>query len=256
MPRLERKEQNPSRFRQFTLWFKPSWKMSFREYVDHYHRLKPEVREELRELTDSGKPAEKRFAYMVKHYRKLYGPLDNIIDHNALVEGLRALNLPKSARVVSYGAGSMHHECFLAKEFPQIAEVIGIEPLAEMRGKTKRTAANILGLRESRKIRNIDGTFENSHGVPLHYADVIITNEAFHHVKDPRLALANMLSKLNDTGGIVIVYRPKYKTNPPSPAQISRMLGGMGFATVRNVAVKTDSEVPSNNIQLIVARKK
>ena len=56
---VRRVNQNPSRFRQFILWFKPSFRMSFDQYVDHYFRLSPKVRQKLRELSGNEKIAEK-----------------------------------------------------------------------------------------------------------------------------------------------------------------------------------------------------
>ena len=249
---VRRVNQNPSRFRQFILWFKPSFRMSFDQYVDHYFRLSPKVRQKLRELSGNEKIAEKRFRYMVRHYSKIYGPEDNILDHNALKEGLTGLKLPRNAIVASFGAGDMHHEGFLVKEFPQIASIIGVEPLKEMRDRALRTTRNILGLR-NKQIKNTEGTFESAPSIPAGSVDAIITNEAFHHSADAEKALQHMASKIKPGGGIVIVYRPNYPSNPISPQEIQSTLRKLGFKTIINRATRMDSNEPNNNIQLIVA---
>lgn len=251
---VRRINQNPSRFRQFLLWFKPSWKMSFAEYVDHYHRLKPWKREKLRELSVPGRDKEKRFAYMAKHYLHIYGPEDNIIDHNALVAGINKLSLPNNSTIASFGAVNMHHEAFLAKEFPNIREIIGVEPLDEMRRQTGRVALNILGLKGRKKIKNTSGTFENS-TIKAGSVDCVISNEAFHHATNPENALKHMISRLKIGGGIVIVYRPQYKTNPPTPGKIVEMMSVMGVEIIENMPIRQDPKEHSNNIQLIVGRK-
>jgi len=251
---VKRANQNPTRFRQFLLWFKPSWKMTFEEYADHYHRLNPRVRETLRRMSADQKMEQKRFAYMIKNYGKIYGPEDNIIDHTAMVRGLRALNIQPGAKIVSYGAGFMHHEAFLLKEFPQIGSMIGIEPLKGMREVTKKIAINILGLRRASKMKNLNGTFENS-PIMKGSADVVISNEAFHHVKQPEDALKNLVSKLGANGGMVLIYRPDYKTNPPKPEQIAKILAGEGMTIVTSEKTRTDPDEPNNNIHLLVAKK-
>lgn len=249
-----RRNENPSRFRQFLLWFKPTKTMNFQQYADHFYRLKPKVRKKLRKLSTE-KTNAKRFAFMIRHYKRIYGPESNIIGHAGLIDGLIKLNLPVNSHVVSYGAGSMHHECFLIKEFPQISSITGVEPLDGMRRLTGKTARNILGTKKSKKIRNLGGSFEQSPKISSGSADAIITNEAFHHVKKPETALKNMASKLKPNGGMVIVYRPNYKTNPPNPNQLASMLRKIGFQVVLNKSLRKDSAEPNNNLHLIVAKK-
>ena len=254
MRKVVRNNQNPTRLRQFMLWFKPSWRMDFEEYIDHYHRLNPKIRVQLRERSAKGSLSE-RFQFMARNYRSIYGPEDNIFDHRGLVEGLSKLGLPKKAHVVSYGAGSMHHECFLVKEFPQIEKITGIEPLEEMRQLTPKTAFNILGLKKRSKVKNIRGTFRESPSIIPASVDAVISNEAFHHVKNPELALHNMVSKLKPGGGIVLIYRPTYKTKPSSPGELGSILKRLGVRVISSRSIKRDKVELDNNIHLIVGKK-
>ena len=107
--------------------------------------------------------------------------------------------------------------------FPQISFITGVEPFEGMRKLTGKIARNILGIKKSKKIRNVNGSFEESPAIVSESADAIISNEAFQHVKEPETALRNMASKLKPNRGMVIVYRPNYKTNPPNPNQITTM---------------------------------
>jgi len=245
--------REPGRLRQFALWFKPSWRMTFDEYAGFYHGLNPKSREKLRRLSEAGKDEGKRFRYMARKYGKIYSTEDNIIDHRALVEGISRLNPPKGATLASYGAGNMHHECFLAKEFPNIGKIIGVEPLREMAKQVPRVALNILGSRGRKKVSVVPGTFEES---PLKEksVDLIICNESFHHVKDAKKALGHMLSRLKPGGGIIIVYRPEYRTHPPKPAEIAALMEMFGAKAVESRAMQADGKEPNNNIHLIVGR--
>ena len=254
MRKVKRRNENPSKFRQYTLWFKPTRLMTFQQYVDHFYRLKPKVREKLRSLSAEKATAE-RFAFMTRNYKKIYGPESNVVDHAGLVDGLCKLNLPVNSHVVSFGAGSMHHECFLIKEFPQIFSITGVEPLDGMRRLTGKTASKILGKKNSKRIRNVAGFFENSPKISAESADAIITNEAFHHVREPETALKNMASKLKPRGGMVIVYRPNYKTNPPNPDQLASMFKKIGLQVVLNKSLRKDAAERNNNLHLIVAKK-
>lgn len=245
--------ENPTsgRLRKLALWLKPSWKMSFGDYAEFYSRFNPKVVEKLRGLTNN----PKRFEFMAKHYRKLCRPESEVINHAGLVDGLHRLDLPSNSHIVSFGAGKMYHESFLLKEIPQISFITGVDPLKIMRKSTKRTALNILGLKKRKKIKNIEGSFEDSPKVPPTSADAVISNEAFHHVRQPELALKNMVSKLKPKGGMVIIYRPNYKTNPPTPAQIERILETFGLRTRLNKLLIEDPNEPNNNLQIIVAKK-
>jgi len=227
--------------------------MNFEQYVTHYYKRDPQIIEKLRLITAQGKTAE-RYAFMAKHYKQLVSSTSDVVDHAGLVEGLRKLNLPANSRVVSFGAGNMYHECFLLKDFPQISSITGVEPLEVMRRSTRKIALNILGIRKSKRIINISGYFAESRILP-ESADAIISNEAFHHVKHPEIALRNMASKLKPGGGMVIVYRPNYKTKPPSPFQLASMLKKIGLKIVLSKSLIKDAAEPNNDLYLIVAKK-
>lgn len=249
-----KKKNLKKRGRKFRLWFKPSWKMSFEQYVTFYYKLDLRVVEKLRRLTAEGKP-NKRFEFMAKYYKKLVSPESDVVDHAGLVEGLRKLNLPANSKVVSYGAGDMYHECFLLKDFPQISSMIGVEPLEAMRRLTGKIAFNILGIKKRKKIKTVSGLFEDSIKIPANSAEAIITNEAFHHVKNPEIALRNMASKLKPNGGMVIVYRPDYKTKPPNPIQLGLILRKVGLRVIVTKPLRKNEAELNNNLHLIVAKK-
>ncbi|MFH1240706.1 MAG: methyltransferase domain-containing protein [Candidatus Diapherotrites archaeon] len=226
--------QNPPILRKISLLVKPVSMMSPDEYFCHYYHLKMSTRETIRALTKNpGVTTKERFQFMIDNHRTMAGPLDYMLNHRGLINGLDAVGIPENATIVSYGAGLMQHESFLLKKYPQIKHFIGVESLDNFAKLTPKVCKSIMGNDWEKKITVKPGFFESSPEIKDASADGIISTEAFHHVVDIEKAAKNFHRVLKDNGFLVFVYRPLGRTDPPKPDEIQNVFSRAGFNLVR-----------------------
>jgi ubiquinone/menaquinone biosynthesis C-methylase UbiE len=120
------------------------------------------------------------------------------------------LGLGADARVIDLGAGTGKLTRVLARHF---AEVTAVEPDASMR------AASILA---TQCCKVLEGTAE---AIPLPdgSADAVFCGESFHWFAT-RAALDEIARVLRPHGGLVLVWRDWWKTDPPLPEKARELL--------------------------------